>query len=157
MDFDFAGRQAQILDVGRVVADAQPTAVSMATMQTRSGPLGLLRSSRSVLVVLTPDTMRLQPIVPESLELDGEAIELTTQNIVGLGTRPNHVTVRGNRKQTLYAGTEVRVKTDAGGDYVLSLVDGTGNLFRDHPEAISAEIKGHYEVIVAWLGTAGPS
>lgn len=154
MDFDFVARQEQILEVGRGVAGAEPTAVSMATMQTRSGPMGLLRSSRSVLVVLTPGAMRLQPIVPESLEIDGQVIELTWENIARLGSKPTDVAVRGNRSETLYAGTEVQVRTDSGGNYVLSLVDGSGNLFRDHPDEVRGEIKGHYDAIVAWLATA---
>jgi hypothetical protein len=155
MDFDFAARQEQIRDVGRAVAEVEPTAVSMATMQTRSGPLSLLRSSKSVLVVLTPDAMRLQPIIPESLELDGEVIELTWENIATLGSKPTDVAVRGNRRETLYAGTEVQVRTDAGGNYVLSLVDGSGNLFRAHPDEVRAEIKGHHDAIVAWLASRG--
>lgn len=149
---EVARNHARAMGIGRRMAGPD-AAVAPAMITTRGGLFRVRRKNGTVVAALASGVLRLQPVEPVELAPAGEVIELTPQRIESVASKP--LDMPSPEGGSLCSGSIVKVTTVDQASFELSLLDGSGELFRDHTAEASAEIKSAYDAFVAWVPTVG--
>jgi hypothetical protein len=147
---EVARNHARAMEIGRRMSGPD-AAVSPAMITTRRGIIRIRPKNGTVIAALASGVLRLQPVEPVELDLVGDVIELSPERIESVQSKP--IDMPAPDGEPLCSGLLVKVKTVDNASFELSFLDGSGDLFRDHSPAASAEIKSAYDAFVAWVPT----
>ncbi|MBJ7353504.1 MAG: hypothetical protein JHC98_01645 [Thermoleophilaceae bacterium] len=145
---EVARNHARAMEIGERISGPD-AAVAPAMLSFKSGLFGLRRKNRTVVAALGEDVLRLQRVDAVELTPDGALFELTRERVESISSSPiDAIAPEGGQ---LCVGSKLVVRTTDGAYFELSVLDGSGELFKDHAPEARGQIKSAYDAFVAWV------